>query len=127
MIKTIERTKDGVDSLIDRTSGAVVGVADRAETGVEAVAERVVEKAHAAGEYVRAGAATASRDAHERLETAAQAVDRGYVKAQGDLTRAAAKTTEYVHENPGKSLLLAASAGFVLGLAVTLRRSTPTD
>jgi ElaB/YqjD/DUF883 family membrane-anchored ribosome-binding protein len=122
MIKNIDRTKDGMDSLIDRTRDAVVGVADRAESGVESAAERVVERAHEAGEYVRDGAETASRGAHQRLEGAAKAIDRGYTRARGDLSRAATVATDYVTENPGKALLLAASAGFVLGMLVRRQR-----
>jgi ElaB/YqjD/DUF883 family membrane-anchored ribosome-binding protein len=122
MIKNIERTKDGMDSLIDRTRDAVVGATDRAERGVESAAERVVEKTHLAGEHVRDGAKTASRDAHRRLESAAKAVDRGYTKARGDLLRAATTATDYVTENPGKAMLVAASSGFVIGMLVSRRR-----
>jgi ElaB/YqjD/DUF883 family membrane-anchored ribosome-binding protein len=122
MIKNIERTKDGMDSLIDRTRDAVVGATERAERGVETVAQRAVEAAHGAGESVREGAETASRGAHRRVENAAQAIDRGYSRARSDLSRAATATSAYVTENPGKALLLAASAGFVFGLLLRRRR-----
>jgi ElaB/YqjD/DUF883 family membrane-anchored ribosome-binding protein len=122
MIQNIERTKDGIDSLVDRTRDAVIGVASRAERGVESAAEHVAEGAHAAGEYVRDGAKTASRGAHRRRQAAAKAIDRGYTRARGDLSRAAATATDYVTENPGKVLLLAAATGFVLGMLVRRRR-----
>ena len=125
MIKNIERTKDGMDSLIDRTRDAVVEVADRAESGVESAAEHVVERAHEAGEYVRDGAKTASRGAHRRLKGATKAIDHGYTRARGDLSRAATAATDYVTENPGKALLLATSTGFVLGMLV--RRHRPSQ
>jgi ElaB/YqjD/DUF883 family membrane-anchored ribosome-binding protein len=124
MTKNIERSKDVMDSLIDRTRDAVVGAADRTARGVESAAERVAAKAHLAGEYVRDGAETASRDAHRRVETAAQAIDHGYTRVRGDLSRAATSVTDYVNENPGKALLLAASAGFVVGLLVHRRRAS---
>ena len=124
MLKNIERTKDGVDSLIDRTRDAVVGVADRAERGVEAAADRAAARAHTAGDYIRDGAETASRGAHQRVESAAQAIDQGYVRARGDLSRAATTVSDYVAENPGKALLLAGSAGFVVGLLA--RRQRPS-
>lgn len=122
MIKNIERSKEGMDSLIDRTRDAVVGVADRAEQGVESAAKRVTKRAHLAGEYVRDGAETASRGAHRRVEGVANAIDRGYTRARGDLTRAATAATDFVAENPGKAMLIAASGGFVLGMLVRRRR-----
>ncbi len=124
MIKNIEKTKDGMSSLIDGTRDAVVGVAARAERGVESAAQRAVEGAHVAGEFVRGRAETASRGAHRGLDGAADAVDRGYSRAQSDLTRAAAGATDYVTQNPGRSLLLAASTGFVLGTFVRWRRGS---
>lgn len=122
MNRNIARTKDGMDDLIDRTRDAVVGAADRAERGVDSAAERVMAEAHAAGEHVRDGARTASRGAHRRLESAAQAIDQGYARARGDLLRAAGAATDYVTENPGKAVLIAASTGFVLGLLVHRHR-----
>lgn len=64
----------------------------------------------------------AAATAHERLEGATVAFDRGYSRVRSDLSRAATTTTEYVTENPGKTLLLAASVGFVLGLLIRRRR-----
>lgn len=124
MIKNIERTQGGVDSLIDRTHEAVASATARAEQGIEAVAGRVVDKAHATGEKIREGADTASAGAHRRVAGAAEAIDRGYAQARSDLARAATATTDYVTANPGKALLLVASAGFVLGLLVRGRRSS---
>ena len=121
MDKTIKRTKDGTDSLIDGTRDAVAGAVDRAGRGVDSVAE----KAHAAGERVRDAAEKVSRSAHRHLEDAAKAVDRGYTRARSDLSRTAAAATDYVAENPGKTLLLAASAGFGLGMLVRWRYRRP--
>ena len=122
MIKNIERAKDGVDSMIDQTRDAVVGVADRAERGVESAAGRAVDSAHVAGDYVRDGVETASRGAHQHLENTAKAVDLGYREARRQGSRAATAATDYVTHNPGRSLLLVASAGFVLGMLMRRRR-----
>lgn len=122
MIKNIERTKDGIDSLIDRTRDAVVDVTERAERGVESAAERVTERAHSAGKYVRNGAKTASRETHQRLQGAAEAVDRGYVRVRGECSRAATAVRDYAAEHPGVTVILAASAGFVLGTLVRRRQ-----
>ena len=120
MIKNIERAKDGVDSMIDRDLDAVVGVADRAERGVESAAGWAVDSAHVASEYVRDGVETASRGARQRLESTAKAVDLGYREAWRHGSRAATAATDYVTHNPGRSLLLVASAGFVLGMLMCL-------
>lgn len=120
MIKNIERTRDGVDSLIDRTHDVVVGVADRAEQGVTSAAGQVAVKAHLAADYVRNGTEAATRSAHRRVEGAAEIVDRGYARARTDLARA----TDYLAANPGKALLFAASAGFLVGLLMGRRRTT---
>jgi ElaB/YqjD/DUF883 family membrane-anchored ribosome-binding protein len=122
MIKNIERTRDGMDSLIDKTRDAVVGAADRAAQGVETAAGRAVETAQQAGKSVRDGAEKAARGAHQRVQGTAQAVDRGYTRVRGDLTRVSAATAEYVAENPGKAILFAASAGFLIGMLLRRRR-----
>ncbi len=123
MANPIERTQEGMDALIDRGRNAVVGATDRAEQSVETAAEGVVERAHRAGDSVREGTENAASSAHRQLEYAALAVDRGYQRARGDLSRAASLTTDFLIENPGKALLLAASAGFLLGGLVLRRRS----
>jgi len=122
MIEKIERAKERVDTLIDRARDAVVGAADGAEHRVESLAGRVVEGAHVAGKRVRSGAGTASRGAHRRVESAATALDGGIGKAQSDLSQAATAASAYVTENPVKAVLLATSAGFVLGLLARRRR-----
>lgn len=121
MIKNIERAKDGMDSLIDHTRDAVVGVADHAERGVESAAERAVDGARVAGAYVRDAADTVSRGARQHLETTAKAIDRGYRRTRDDGSRAATAATDYVAKNPGRALLLGASAGFVLGMLLRRR------
>ena len=122
MFKRAERTKDGIDTMIDQTHDAVVDVADRAQQGVESVAQLGVEKARTAGDSVRDGAGTASRGAHQGLQGAAEKVDRGYGRARSSLSRAAAASTDYVADNPGKAALFTAAAGFVLGVLVGRRR-----
>ena len=122
MFKKVERTKDGMSSMIDQTRDAVVGIADRAEHGVESAAEHVVATTHAAGDSLRDGAETASRGAHQRLQGAAQAIDRSYSRARSDLARAATASTDYVAENPGKILLVTAAVSFVLGALVGRRQ-----
>jgi len=124
MLKTLGRTQDGVDQLIDRTHDAVLAATDRAEQGVAATAERLASRAHATGDRIREKSETASRSAHERVAATAQAIDRGYSRTRSDLARAATTATDYVTAHPGKSLLMVASAGFLLGLLVRGRSTS---
>lgn len=122
MIKSIERTQSGVDTLIDSTRDAVINGADGAEARIETAAEATVRASRAAAERLREGADSAARGAHRGVQGAAKAIDRGYARAQRDLSRVARGTTDFVTENPGKALLLAAGVGFLIGLVVQRRR-----
>lgn len=147
MVKNIERTVNGMDNMIDNARNAVVGASERAELGVGIAAEKVAEKAgyaaemvaekaqvvagkaqekvQAAGEMFRDGAECGARAAHQRIQQAADLVDRGYNRVRSDLSRGADVATEYIAENSGKAVLLAASAGFLLGMLATRRRFSP--
>ena len=46
----------------------------------------------------------------------ADSVRRGYAKVRRDVDKLSSDVTDYVRENPGKSLLMAAGVGFVIGL-----------
>ena len=81
-----------------------------------------MDGAHAAAELVRDGAAWASDSAHQGVDGAARAVNRGLARAESDLSRAATATTDFVARNPAKSLLIAGSVGLVIGLTVPWRR-----
>jgi ElaB/YqjD/DUF883 family membrane-anchored ribosome-binding protein len=122
MVKKAERIKDEMDSLIDRTRDAVVHAAARAEHGIDSAAENVAERAHTAGKAVRTKAKTAARGAHARLQDAATTIDRGVARAHDGLSQAVTTATDQFREHSGMVLLLAAAAGFVLGLLVPRRR-----
>ena len=124
MFKALGKTQEGVDHLIDRTQDAVLKATDRAEQGVAATAERLASRAHETGERIREKTAAASYGAHERVAATAQAIDRGYQRTRSDLARAATTATDYVTAHPGKSLLMVASAGFLLGLLVRGRSAS---
>lgn len=122
MIKGIERTKERADALVDRSRDAVVSGTGTAERKIEQAAQAVVDGTHVAAARIRDGAQTASESAHDGLEGAARALDRGLSRARLDLAAAADRTSTYVASNPGRSLLLAAGVGFVLGMLFRRRR-----
>jgi len=129
-----ERAELGVglaaEKVAEKTAVAADKVAEKAVYAADMVAEKagyaagvVAEKASVAGEYLREGAECATRAAHQRLQQAADLVDRGYVRARTDISRAADKTSEYIAENSGKAVLVAAASGFLLGFLATRRRA----
>jgi len=58
----------------------------------------------------------------EKYDHAVEGVQRGYEKVRKDAANLATEVNTYVRENPGKSILMAAGAGFVLGLLMRGRR-----
>lgn len=118
MLKNIERTKDGMDSMIDQAHDAVIGATDRAQRGAESAMEDMAEKTYEAGDFIRDGADMAQLGAHRGVRVAARAISRGYTRAASDLSRAATATTDFVAENPAKTMVGLAATGFVLGMLV---------
>ncbi len=75
-------------------------------------AERVTDE-------VRRGAEVA----RERYDEAAENLRLGYERVRTQATDVGSQVNTYVRENPGKSVLIAAAAGFLLGLVVRRGRS----
>jgi ElaB/YqjD/DUF883 family membrane-anchored ribosome-binding protein len=116
MNKTIEAAVGNIDSKIDRTRDAVNAITDRAEQRVANAADGVVQQTHDAGTYLHDAVQTATSDAHTRLNDSALAIDRGYNRAKSEVSRAAASARSFATENPGTALMIAASAGFAVGI-----------
>jgi ElaB/YqjD/DUF883 family membrane-anchored ribosome-binding protein len=97
------------------------------------VSEDVQDQYKKVSRDVRKSAERASRElrrtaaaAKETYQDAATSVRKGYHNAKKDATRIAQDVSEYVQENPGKAVLIAAGIGFVLGL-VFRRRDQDED
>ena len=52
----------------------------------------------------------------------AKGVRKGYRRVRKDAAQLSTDVNDYVRENPGKSILIAAAVGFVVGLLVRGRR-----
>ncbi|HVR30202.1 MAG TPA: hypothetical protein VMS86_11800 [Thermoanaerobaculia bacterium] len=76
------------------------------------------EKLHDVSESVKQQAGRASEVARERYDAAAQTLRTGYDRASKDLDKLSQDVSTYVRDNPGRSVLAAAAAGFFLGLLV---------
>jgi ElaB/YqjD/DUF883 family membrane-anchored ribosome-binding protein len=76
------------------------------------------DKLHEVSESVKQQANRAGEVARERYDAAAQTLREGYGRATQDLDKLAKDVGAYVRDNPGRSVLAAAAAGFFLGLLV---------
>ena len=94
-------------------------VAESAQSGRERlseVARGVEQRYQRVAEEMRREAERASKVARERVDTAVTGLRQGYTKVRKDAGRLSEDVGEYVRDNPGKSLLVAAVVGFLLGL-----------
>ena len=76
------------------------------------------EKLHEVSETVKQQASRATDVARERYDSATQTLKDGYSRATQDLDKLSKDVSAYVRDNPGRSVLAAAAAGFFLGLLV---------
>jgi ElaB/YqjD/DUF883 family membrane-anchored ribosome-binding protein len=121
---------------------AEAGFSESAEKAVEAVTDGVAaarekfqrlgddmqHRYRKASKEVRRSAERARKElgrsadaARENYRDAAQKVQKGYKRARRDAERIGRDVGEYVRENPGRSVLIAAGVGFLIGLIVRRR------
>ena len=120
-----DRAKDFVAEAVEKTKGAVNDGLDAARERFDSAADGVDARVHRVAGDVRQRAERASEMAREKYRVAADAAREGYVKVKTDIKRVSNDVNDYVRENPGKSLLMAAGVGFVIGLLV--RRGNRDD
>ena len=68
--------------------------------------------------YERAGEV-----AKERYQQMSDSVRHGYKKARKDVDDLTENVNEYVRDNPGKSVIIAAGVGFLVGILIRGRRT----
>jgi len=76
------------------------------------------EQGDKAREYAREQGEKAREYAREQYEVRSEQVRRGYSQAKETAGEWSDDLTDYVRENPGRSLLAAAGVGFLIGLLV---------
>ena len=123
----------GDEKIVDRArevvGDAVSGMKEVVDDGLEQARERFEEaasefdrRARRTRRELRRRAEEMGEAAKERYDRAVAGVQRGYEKVRKDAGDLADDVNAYVRENPGKSVLIAAGAGFLLGLLVRGRR-----
>jgi len=115
------------EKLVDRAREAVKDAAaelgEIADDGVEQARERFEEAAAELEGGVRRTRREMRRRAEalgdatrEKVDQAVEGAKRGYEKARQDAADLAEDVSVYVRKHPGKSILMAAGAGFLVGL-----------
>ena len=103
--------------------------ADVIEDKVGEARERLSDAARGAGERyqkvaeeMRREAERATQAAREKVDSAVKGIRAGYGKVSKNVGGFTEDAADYVRDNPGKSLLIAAGVGFLIGLL--FRRSS---
>lgn len=80
------------------------------------VVDGMQDRFREASEDVRHGAERASEEIRRGYDRASQAAREGYDRVEKDFQSLSRDVNAYVRDNPGKSVMLAAGVGFLLGL-----------
>jgi ElaB/YqjD/DUF883 family membrane-anchored ribosome-binding protein len=120
--KKIERAREAVAEAATGAREVLEDGLEQARERFEEVAEDLERGARRTQRELRRRAERLSEGARERYEGAVDSVKSGYLRVRKDAGELADDVTVYVKENPGKSMLIAAGAGFVLGLLIRGRR-----
>ncbi|HXU45111.1 MAG TPA: hypothetical protein VN783_06265 [Thermoanaerobaculia bacterium] len=130
--KEFSDVKDHLADAADAAREVVEGHVDEAQKRVHRFSDGVQEKYRKISDDVRDGAERARRElsrsarvARERFDETAEGARRTYAKVRSNLSDVSDQVSTYVRDNPGKSVLIAAAAGFLVGLVV--RRSRDED
>jgi ElaB/YqjD/DUF883 family membrane-anchored ribosome-binding protein len=118
-----------VDRAREVVSDAVAGTRDVIDDGIEEARERFEEaaedleqNARRTQRELRRRAERLGEVAKEKYDATVEGVRAGYRRARKDAAQLSTDVNDYVRENPGKSILIAAGVGFAIGLLVRGRR-----
>ncbi len=111
---TIDQVKDGVGAVVDRAREVVNDGADNLDRFYRSTVSQVRDTSERIAENAR-----------EQLDDVKDSARRSYRHARKTLSRLSGDARDYVSDNPGQSLLIAAGIGFLAGLAVRRRVSRP--
>lgn len=105
-VTSMDLAREAVAEGVDKARSAVSHRVDAARERMRAskLSERVKKASDRAGEKAREGYGAAK----EKLGT-------GYERARKDMDQLVGDVNVYVRDNPGRSVLIAAGVGFVLG------------
>jgi len=114
--KTVEKGQEAGAATVRGAREVVEAGLDEAREGFEEATEKLSESARRTRREMRRRAERFGEATRERYDKAVVGVKTGYEKVRKDAGELAEEVNAYVRENPGKSILIAAGAGFVLGM-----------
>ncbi|KAB2964203.1 MAG: DUF883 family protein [Thermoanaerobaculia bacterium] len=120
--KVVDHAREVVE---DAVSGAreVIGEGlDEARDRFEGAAEELGSSARRTQRELRRRAERLGAATRERYDAAVEGVRHGYERVRKDAGDLADDVNVYVRENPGKSILIAAGVGFLVGMLMRGRR-----
>jgi ElaB/YqjD/DUF883 family membrane-anchored ribosome-binding protein len=116
--KTVERAREVVSDAVAGTREVIEDGMEEARTRFEEAAEDLQHSARMTRRELRRRAERLGDAAREKYDTAVEGLRAGYGRVRKDAAQLSSDVNDYVRENPGKSVLIAAAAGFVIGLLV---------
>lgn len=124
---TLDRAKEALSGTMDRTRGAVGEARERVQVVADKVNERLSEvdmneKFQEVQETARRQATRAKEVAQEQYAVRSEQFKDGYSKVQDNMHHVSNDLGSFVRQNPGRAVLFAAGAGFLLGLLFRGRR-----
>ena len=120
--KTVDRAKEAVVEAIEGAREGLDEGLGRARERFEELADEVGDKVQGVSQTVKRRAEAARTYSKERVDQAKESLRHGYERVRKDVGELSTDVNEYVRDNPGKSVLIAAAAGFLLGLLLRPRR-----
>ena len=115
-VKHIDEAKEKAKQAAEATGKAVQERLQTAREKFSEVADNLGKGAGSASTKVKEKADQVSSAARESYGVAAERAKQGYDKARKDLDHLTQDVNEYVRDNPGKAVLIAAGVGFLIGL-----------
>lgn len=97
-------TVDALKESVDKARSAVIGGVGAAKQRMGEVGTEFGSQAGRAGTYAK-----------ERVDTARENLILGYDRARKDMDQLGSDIGVFVRDNPGRSVLIAASFGFLMG------------
>ena len=120
-----EAAADNVRKM-DQAKKKVAAVAGEAREKFQSVAAEVGERFQQASaraqEEIRDRSRSAREAARERYQATSAQLQDGYARVRTDVDYMVDDVNDFVRQNPGTAILIAASAGFLLGLLFRPRR-----
>jgi ElaB/YqjD/DUF883 family membrane-anchored ribosome-binding protein len=111
-------TEETKDSILEGAEGLAERTAAKARQRLQSVGEDLKAKTEKATEYARERYDSARENLKSGYGTAKDGLKQGYTKARKDMDQLADDVGVYVRDNPGRSVLIAAGIGFLIGVLV---------